>query len=195
MADRRSLTPASTEARKLGYVAPPAATDLRTILGDAAFRTFTDGQLPAGLVNEAARRVLTGIGMPELQESGLGIAAHRDGFLAEFSWPEAGDEPESEGPFFRLGRWMGGTVVLDGTGGQVLRVPANDDGPDGVLVAASLEGFLTMVALWLVGLRIHATVDGDDERYALRVNIRDELWMIDEVGGMSEAWIYLLENE
>ncbi|MFE7607687.1 SUKH-4 family immunity protein [Streptomyces celluloflavus] len=175
---------------------PPGPADLRTVVGADAFRTFAPERLPAGLHDDGTRRVLAEPGLPELNESGLRIAPDWDGFLSAFEWPEEADEPESEGPFFRLGLWMGGTLVLDGTTGHVLRVPREADDPvDGLLVASGLENFLTMVAQWLTGLRIRETVEGRDEEYLLRQHISGALWLIDETGAESEAWSYLLDNE
>jgi hypothetical protein len=175
---------------------PPGAADLRTVVGADAFRTFAPERLPAGLRDVGTRHVLADPGLPELNESGLRIAPDWDGFLGAFEWPEEADEPASEGPFFWLGLWMGGALVLDGTTGHVLRVPREADDPvDGLLVASGLENFLTMVAQWLTGLRIRETVEGRDEEYLLRQHISGALWLIDATGAESEAWSYLLDNE
>ncbi|UYB42322.1 SUKH-4 family immunity protein [Streptomyces sp. Je 1-4] len=178
------------------HATPPGAADLRAVVGGDAFRPVKEDQLPAGLAEDGAREVLTGIGVPAFDESGLRLAPDDDAFLTEFTWPDdAAEDPESEGPFFRLGRWMGGDVVLDGTGGAVFRVTDEDDPVDGALVASSLENFLAMAAQWLTGLRISATVDNSDEQYALRQHVSGELWMLDDAGSQSDAWMYIFEND
>lgn len=165
-------------------------------MGEDAFRPVKEDHLPAGLEEDGAREVLTGIGVPAFDESGLRLAPDDDAFLTEFTWPDdAAEDPESDGPFFRLGRWMGADVVLDGTGGEVFRVGDEDDPVDGALVASSLENFLAMTAQWLIGLRISATVDNSDEQYALRQHVSGELWMLDDAGSESDAWMYVFEND
>ncbi|AWN27347.1 SUKH-4 family immunity protein [Streptomyces sp. NEAU-S7GS2] len=179
------------------HATPPGAADLRAVVGEDAFRPLKEDQLPAGLEEDGAREVLTGIGVPAFDESGLRLAPDDDAFLTEFIWPDdAAEDPESDGPFFLLGRWMGGDVVLDGTGGEVFRVPGDEDDPvDGALVASSLENFLAMTAQWLTGLRISRTVDNSDEQYALRQHVSGELWMLDDAGSQSDAWMYIFEND
>ncbi|MFJ9851582.1 SUKH-4 family immunity protein [Streptomyces sp. NPDC101150] len=177
--------------------APPGTADLRAVVGEHAFRPFKEEQLPDALVEDGALQVLTDVGVPVLDESGLRLAPDDEDFLTEFDWPEgAAEEPESEGPFLRLGLWMGADLVLDGTGGEVFRVSGDEGDPvGGALVASSLEAFLAMVGQWLIGLRISATVDNRDERYALRQHVSGELWMLDETGAESEAWMYIFEND
>ncbi|MFF8897339.1 SUKH-4 family immunity protein [Streptomyces lydicus] len=177
--------------------APPGTADLRAVVGEGAFRLLEEEQLPDSLVEVGARQALTDVGVPVLDEHGLRLAPDDEEFLTEFAWPEdTAEGPESEGPFLSLGQWMGGYVVLDGTGGEVFRVPGDEGDPvDGVLVASSLEVFLAMVGQWLIGLRISATVDNRDESYALRQHVSGELWMLDENGSQSEAWMYLFEND
>ncbi|WP_432140769.1 hypothetical protein [Streptomyces sp. bgisy084] len=179
------------------HAAPPAAADLRAVVSEAAFHPVKEDQLPPGLEEDGARQVLAGLGIPAFDESGLRLNPGDDAFLTEFPWPDdAPEDPDSEGPFFHLGRWMGGDVVLDGTAGEVYRVPGDEDDPvDGMLVASSLENFLAMTAQWLIGLRISATVDNSDEQYALRQHVSGELWMIDDTGSQSDAWMYIFEND
>ena len=179
------------------HATPPGAADLRAVVGEDAFRPLKEDQLPAGLEEDGAREVLTGIGVPAFDESGLRLAPDDDAFLTEYTWPDdTAEDPGSDGPFFLLGRWMGGDVVLDGTGGEVFRVPGDEDDPvDGALVASSLENFLAMTAQWLIGLRISRTVDNSDEQYALRQHVSGELWMLDDAGSQSDAWMYIFEND
>ncbi|MFI9353791.1 SUKH-4 family immunity protein [Streptomyces lydicus] len=179
------------------HAAPPGIADLRAVVGEGTFRLLTEEQLPESLVEGGARQALTDVGVPVLDEHGLRLAPDDGEFLTEFAWPEdAAEGPESEGPFLSLGRWTGGYVVLDGTSGEVFRVPGDEGDPvDGVLVASSLEAFLTMVGQWLIGLRISATIDNKDERYELRQHVSGELWMLDDTGSQSEAWMYIFEND
>ncbi|WJY38397.1 SUKH-4 family immunity protein [Streptomyces sp. P9-2B-2] len=178
------------------HATPPGTADLRAVVGEAAFRPVKEDHLPAGLAEDGARELLTGLGIPAFDESGLRLAPGDDTFLTEFTWPDdVAEAPETEGPFFHLGRWMGADVVLDGTGGEVFRVGDEDDPVDGALVASSLENFLAMTAQWLIGLRISATVDNSDEQYALRQHVSGELWMLDDTGSESSAWMYIFEND
>ncbi|WP_407286507.1 hypothetical protein [Streptomyces sp. BP-8] len=59
-------------------------------------------------------------------EDGLGIypyGDHRMRIFDEVSWPPDIVSVEETGPFFQIGFWMGGELVIDGPTGHALRVP------------------------------------------------------------------------
>ncbi|QHC20973.1 SUKH-4 family immunity protein [Streptomyces sp. GS7] len=177
----------------------PSPHDLADMYGAEAYVATAAEDLPEGLTDPAARRVLTGTGLPEIDDQGLALQPSQEGYLREVHWPEDHPEqPDETGPFFGIGMWMGGYVVVDGPTGRVLRCPGDIDDPTaegGVLVATGLDNFLTMAALFITGLRTMADVDNDDETHLLRQHVEGELWAVDPEGSGAGAWTYPLHNE
>jgi hypothetical protein len=178
----------------------PSPADLAELFGQSAIRRVAAEALPAGLTNMGARRVLTGLGLADMREQGLRLFPGTPQLLAEFSWPGELPLPDGvtlTGPFFLIGQWMGGRVAVEGGTGKVFRVPSgpDEDGLDGVLVAGSLEIFLTMVAQWIIGHRTLARVENSEETHLLRQAVADSLWILDREGGASNAWTYSLYND
>ncbi|MFB6557279.1 SUKH-4 family immunity protein, partial [Streptomyces sp. NPDC056405] len=170
----------ATEAATPADAPAPSPHDLAAIYGTEVYVTTAPEDLPEGLTDPTARQVLTGTGLPEFDDQGLALQPTGPGFLQEVPWPEDHPEqPDDEGPFHRLGQWMGGHVVLDGPSGHVLRCPTDYDDPtaeNGVLVATDLENFLTMAALFVTGRRLFIDLDNRDEVNVLRQHTEDALW-------------------
>ncbi|AKA08708.1 SUKH-4 family immunity protein [Streptomyces noursei] len=189
----------ATEAATPADAPAPSPHDLAAIYGTEVYVTTAPEDLPEGLTDPTARRVLTGTGLPEFDDQGLALQPTGPGFLQEVPWPEDHPEqPDDEGPFHRLGQWMGGHVVLDGPSGHVLRCPTDYDDPtaeNGVLVATDLENFLTMAALFVTGRRLFIDLDNRDEVNVLRQHTEDALWNVDWKGSGAGAWQYPLHNE
>ncbi|WP_199836218.1 SUKH-4 family immunity protein, partial [Streptomyces sp. NRRL F-4489] len=177
----------------------PSPQDLAAIYGTGAYVTTAPENLPEDLTDPTARRLLTTTGLPGFDDEGLALQPSHPDFLQEVEWPEDHPEqPADDGPFHRLGQWMGGYVVLDGPTGHVLRCPVDEDDPtaeDGVLVATTLDNFLTMAATFVTGRRLLADVDNRDEANVLRQHIEDTLWSIDWKGSGAGAWQYPLHND
>ncbi|MGW5482137.1 SUKH-4 family immunity protein [Streptomyces sp. NPDC004008] len=173
------------------------ASDLGKLVPDApALRTQVE-HIPPGLTEETARRVLADIGLPAMREQGIELQSGDARFLEELPWPSDVEPSEETGPFFRIGLWMGGVVVIDGPTGHVLRVPhgADESGLDGALLANDLDRFLRMLVHWITGLRILEDLDNQDEAHLLRQHIDDALWDIDDEGAAAGAWKYALYNK
>ncbi|MFE2431315.1 SUKH-4 family immunity protein [Streptomyces sp. NPDC059373] len=196
---RTLLAPALSAPAAAPYATtpPPSPADLAGLLGPETVHRTASEALPPALTDDSARRVLTGPGLPELDEQGLGLQPRHQEFLHEVPWPADLPAPDTAGPFFRIGQWMGGLLVLDGPTGAVLRIPAGLDEPglEGSLVAADLERFLTMTAEWIVGHRTLARIGGREEPRLIRQEIEGRLWLIDHVGSASKAWTYALYND
>ncbi|WP_030896530.1 SUKH-4 family immunity protein [Streptomyces sp. NRRL S-474] len=190
-----SLTAAGPTLPKNAPVA--TAADLAKLFPRASVLRSRPEVLPAGLANETARRTLTDIGLPVMDEKGIRLEPDYRKFLWELPWPKDVEPPAENGPFFQIGLWMGAELVIDGPSGHVLRMPRNADesGLDGLLVATSLDRFLAMVAQWITGRRILTTLDNRDEEHLFRQHIEDALWEIDAAGSQSEAWTYALHND
>lgn len=135
--------------------------------------------------------------MDEGAMSLLPYGDHDGDVLEELPWPDDVDPAAESGPFYRIGRWMGGDVVIDGPTGHVLRVPTgpDEDHVAGLPAARSLHQFLTTVALWITGLRTRTTTAaGTAEAELLPGYVRDALADVDATGADQPAWSYVLFN-
>lgn len=181
---------------------PPGPADLIELYGADAFRKFGEGDLPAGITDPATRRTLTDIGLPAVDESGMAIypwgwAGRLPEALDEVSWPSGISGPEETGPLFQIGLWMGGDLVIDGHSGHVLRIPTEPDEEHlaALPAASSLESFLTLLGLWVTGLRLKAVIEDDDELYLLRQHVQSAQLLVDETGAEAPAWSYAFLND
>ncbi|MDQ0993407.1 SUKH-4 family immunity protein [Streptomyces sp. V3I7] len=179
------------------HAAETTASDFGKLFPDASVVRTPASHIPSGLSEETARRVLIDIGVPAASGTGIGFWPNDADFLNEQTWPTDGEQPEEAGPFFFLGLWMGGKIVIDGASGHVLRIPSDPDesGLAGVLLAVALDRFLRMLTQWITGLRILRRIDNSDEAHLLRQHIDDAIWDIDSEGSTAGAWQYPLYNE
>ncbi|WP_310723674.1 SUKH-4 family immunity protein [Streptomyces sp. N2A] len=126
----------------------PSRAWLERMFGGGSCRRLSENELPDGLHNASAREFLSVVGMPYLTAQipfVTTLALDEEG-LQEYEWPDDAPEPEAEGPFYRLGSWMGAVVVLDGAGGAVLQ--NGESGYSSVLLANSLQQFFTLLRLY-----------------------------------------------
>lgn len=173
------------------------AADLAKLFPQAPVLRTPPESLPTGLTDETARRVLSDIGLPVMDEKGIRLEPDYERFLWELPWTKGIEQPAENGPFFQIGLWMGAEIVIDGPSGHVLRMPrtADESGLDGFLVATSLDRFLAMVTWWITGRRILGTLENQDEDHLFRQHIEDAVWEIDAAGSQAEAWTYALHND
>ncbi|MBL1089648.1 MULTISPECIES: SUKH-4 family immunity protein [Streptomyces] len=180
---------------------PPNHRDLIALFGEDDIYEAEPEEIPAELTHQPTRALCTEFGLPDMNEGAMALLPYGNwevDLFDEVDWP--GDvEPVAErGPFFQIGTWMGGEIVIDGPTGHILRVPS---GPDeeylaGLPAARSLESFLTMVALWVTGLRTRDLLPpGNSERGQITYWVLGELATVDERGGGQPAWSYVLHNE
>ncbi|MGW1838150.1 SUKH-4 family immunity protein [Streptomyces sp. NPDC002067] len=180
---------------------PPHHSDLLSLFPeDDIYRTEPE-DIPAGLTHQPTRALYTDFGLPDLREGAMALLPYGDWEIDPFDeveWPDDVPPVTERGPFFQIGKWMGGKLVIDGPTGHVLRVPT---GPDEEYLAAlpaarSLDSFLTMVALWLTGYRTRALLPpGHSERDQTPYWVMARLAEADETGGEQPAWAYMLHNE
>ncbi|MEV5124367.1 SUKH-4 family immunity protein [Streptomyces decoyicus] len=179
---------------------PPGPRDLIKLYGARHIHAFPEHLLPDGLTDEPTRRMLIEFGLPAMSnEDGLGMyprGDHRMGIFDEVTWPSDIAPVEEAGPFFQIGFWMGGKLVIDGPTGHVLRIPSEpgEEHLAGLPAAHSLENFLTMVALWVTGHLTKGLVDGDDEAYLIPDHVLTAHKRIDPVGAEAPAWSYAFHN-
>ncbi|MER7150762.1 SUKH-4 family immunity protein [Streptomyces lydicus] len=180
---------------------PPSPADLVQMYGAHRLHTFPAQSLPDGLTLEATRRALIEYGLPDMSdEDGMGIyprGDHRMSIFDEVTWPSDIDPIEESGPFFHIGFWMGGELVIDGPTGHVLRIPAEpgEEHLAALPAAQSLENFLTMVGQWVTGHLIKELVDGDDEARLLPDYVLAAHKHIDPIGAEAPAWAYAFHSQ
>ncbi|MEU7223529.1 SUKH-4 family immunity protein [Streptomyces chrestomyceticus] len=179
----------------------PGHEDVSILFGEDAIYPVEAEDFPDRLTHAATRELLLEFGLPDMNEGAMGLFPYGNwemGILDELpSWPE-GIEPVSEtGPFFQIGKWMGGKLVIDGPTGHVLRVPTKpgQDHLAGLPAAHSLGDFLTMVALWVTGLRTRSLLPpAASEREQITYWVLGALTEVDETGGAQPAWSCVLHN-
>ncbi|UZJ31476.1 SUKH-4 family immunity protein [Streptomyces endophytica] len=179
---------------------PPSPADLAEIYGAHHIHSFPEHTLPEGLTDESTRRTLIEFGLPAMSdENGMGIypfGDHRMTVFDEIPWPSDITPAAESGPFFQIGFWMGGKLVIDGPTGHVLRIPSepDEDHLAALPAAQSLENFLTMVALWITGHLTKELIDGDDEAYLVPHHVLTAHRHIDPTGAEAPAWAYAFHN-
>ncbi|MGD6756188.1 SUKH-4 family immunity protein [Streptomyces sp. BH105] len=186
--------------------APPSHRDLVALLGGDEIFEAEPEELPEELTHQPTRELLTGFGLPDMTEGAMALLPYGDAdidLLDEVDRPDDIEPAAERGPFFQIGRWMGGELVIDGPTGRVLRIPTGPDpaGPDEKFLTAlpaarDLESFLTMVALFVTGLRTRELAPPlSSERRQVAHWTLEALAKVDEAGGGQPAWAYILENE
>ncbi|UQA95318.1 SUKH-4 family immunity protein [Streptomyces halobius] len=181
----------------LAEAEPLTRQALDELFGSDFTQRVPAGSLPSGLTDETAQRILTEIGLPPVDVVGLGLDPIAETGLREVAWPAAAPESGRTGPFFRIGKWWGGTVVIDGGSGEVLRTPSEDEPPawsDDFVVASHLEKFLTMVHFFTTGVHMLAATRNRMEGVYLRVHLETGLESLDARGAESPAWMYQLRS-
>ncbi|WP_327665319.1 SUKH-4 family immunity protein [Streptomyces sp. NBC_00498] len=180
--------------------APPSHTDLVALFGAEDVMEAEPEELPDELTHQPTRELLLEFGLPDLHEGAMALLPYGDGDvdpLDEVEWPEDVEAVAERGPFFQIGRWMGGELVVDGPTGRILRVPSGSDEEylAGLPAARGLEEFLTMVALFVTGLRTRSLLPPlSPEREEIPYWVLGALSDVDEAGSEQPAWSYVLHN-
>ncbi|MYT70394.1 MULTISPECIES: SUKH-4 family immunity protein [unclassified Streptomyces] len=181
--------------------APSSHSDLIALFGEEDIFEAEPEELPDELTHQGTRDLFTDFGLPDMDEGGMALLPYGDGeveLFDEVDWPDDVESVADRGPFFQIGTWMGGEIVVDGPTGHILRVPTGPDEEElaGLPAARSLESFLTMVPLWVTGLRTRALLPpGSPERGQITHWVLGALADVDAAGGEQPAWSYVLHNE
>ncbi|MFH9224915.1 SUKH-4 family immunity protein [Streptomyces lydicus] len=179
---------------------PPSPQDLIPLYGEGEIFELDEEEVPDDLTDEAARHTLLEFGLPDMREFGMGLYPYGDSrfdVMDEVFWPDDVPPVQETGPFFQIGFWMGGELVVDGPTGHVLRIPTepDEDHLAGLPAACSVERFLTMVGLWVTGLRIKQTIHHDLEAVLLPQYVAHAQASVDSTGAEAPAWSYVFHNE
>ncbi|AWE52769.1 SUKH-4 family immunity protein [Streptomyces nigra] len=162
---------------------------------------LTEEQLPAGLTHEPTRRFLTETGFPAISNFlslnthnlvGTGLTEHTWGGTKDF------ETPVGDGPFYELGTWIGGVLLLDGPTGRVLRQSrpnaVDGDRPGDPLAGTSLAQFTAMVCQQWKYMQAYVTggaLDGDDLIEELKTWIAG----IDPAAAATRNWGHVTETD
>ncbi|MFH8571289.1 SUKH-4 family immunity protein [Streptomyces sp. NPDC017993] len=173
-------------------LAPEHNACQRVFAPDVVARILPE-RLPAGLRDTTTRRVLLEVGLPLGEVGGLELSLPDVGELPTSAPWRDGEQPDdAEGPFFHIGQWWGGAVVIDGATGMVLRAQAQDEpedwSPDKV-TASDLLSFVAMLQLRKLASHFMAMAPRDPEQRELRYQLEEGLEGIDERGAESPAWM------
>ncbi|MEU6370747.1 SUKH-4 family immunity protein [Streptomyces sp. NPDC046931] len=166
---------------------------LESTFGMGTCRPLSQEDLPPGLSDSDSRNFLTSVGLPALSEqlpffrtADLGKTG-----LVQVQWPADADLPNSEGPFYYLGEWTGGRVLLDGSTGAV--VQDYSTGYSSVAVATGLRQFCILLRLY------HEFLISDfstpDERRDARHSLRQWAEEIDPVVIDADHWEQVLDGD
>lgn len=125
----------------------PSRSWLEATFGHGTCRRLREDELPTGLVHTESRQFLMETGLPVLSDHlpFMGTIDAAGTGLVPAPWPEDATPPEVTGPFYHLGTWTGGNVLLDGGTGAV--VQDGSTGYDDVILASSLRKFFILLRL------------------------------------------------
>ncbi|MEU0744411.1 SUKH-4 family immunity protein [Streptomyces sp. NPDC006134] len=163
--------------------------------------TMTDEQLPSGLTHGPTRRFLTQVGFPAV--SGFySLNTHHllESGLAEHTWEgtKEFETPVGDGPFYSLGTWIGGVLLLDGPTGRVLRQSrpgaVDDREPGDPLAGSSLASFVAMVCLhweYMLAYTTSGGLDGAD----LLTELTTWLSGLDPAAAATRNWGHVLDSD
>ncbi|MDC2958786.1 SUKH-4 family immunity protein [Streptomyces gilvifuscus] len=163
--------------------------------------TLSDEQLPSGLTHEPTRRFLKEVGFPAV--SGFyGLDTHHllDTGLVKHAWEgtKAFRTPVGDGPFYTLGSWIGGILLLDGPTGRVLRQSrpgaVDDMQPGDPLAGSSLASFVAMVCLQWEYMRAYTTSGGLDGADLL-AELTSWLSALDPAAATTRNWGHVLDSD
>jgi len=158
-------------------------------------------RLPTALTHEPARRFLTEVGFPTVGDfygldthnvAGIGLTEHTWEGSKEFT------TPVGDGPFYALGTWIGGVLLLDGATGRVLRqtLPSAVDGdhPGEPLAGTSLAQFVAMVCLQWEYMLAYTTSGGLDSADLLE-ELTAWLLALDPAAAATQNWGHVLDPD
>ncbi|MDG4862002.1 SUKH-4 family immunity protein [Streptomyces sp. T-3] len=125
----------------------PTRTWLESTFGAGTCRALREEALPADLVHAETRRFLVETGLPALshQLPFMSTVDVAETGLVAVPWPADAKPPEVVGPFYLLGHWMGGNVLLDGATGAITQ--DGSTGYEDVIMASNLCTFVTLLRL------------------------------------------------
>ncbi|MDQ0993409.1 SUKH-4 family immunity protein [Streptomyces sp. V3I7] len=179
----------------------PTRARVRDIFSAETSPVLTEEQLPSGLTHEPTRRFLTEVGSPAV--SGFySLNTHNllGTGLVERTWEGARnfETPVGDGPFYDLGTWIGGVLLLDGATGRVLRQTRpgaiDDEDPGEPLAGSSLASFVAMVCLQWEYMLAYTTSGGLDSEDLL-TELTEWIAALDPAAAATQNWGHVLDPD
>ncbi|WP_329123803.1 SUKH-4 family immunity protein [Streptomyces sp. NBC_01465] len=179
----------------------PSPSRLGELFGADHVHTLGADRIPSGITHQDTRDHLSHTGFPavagfySLQTENL-----TESGLVETPWQgtHSSEIPLGDGPFYRLGHWIGGILLLDGSTGRVLRRTTPNavdaDRPGDPLAATTLSRFTAMIALqwqYMLAYTQSTGIDSED----LLTELRSWLSAIDPVAVANRSWQHVLDSE
>ena len=171
----------------------PTRSWLERSLRPGTCRALSDNELPQGLSDPDSRQFLTSVGWPHLTDQlpFLRTVDLAKTGLMEVSWPDGEIPAECVGPFYSLGEWTGGGILLDGDTGAV--VQDFTTGYDSLALSSSLRQFCILLRLY------HEFLTGPFHTPAERRDARSSLWHwaqdIDPVTEDADHWEQVFDGD
>ncbi|MBL1095021.1 MULTISPECIES: SUKH-4 family immunity protein [Streptomyces] len=193
---RPLLTPHNTSAvwplpDALRTAGGPPRSWYERAFGPGSCRVASEDELPDGLVHSDTVRFLTEVGLPELDAEFPYLSFDAPRSITQAARPAALPSSAGPGPFYRLGTWLKGELLADGTSGAVHLTEVGDGDADHRL-ATGLRQVCTLLAL---------TVQRRDSGFTLRAEELDAqhslaTWAkdIDPVAAAHPHWTALLSG-
>lgn len=171
----------------------PAQSWLEATFGAGTCRRLPESSLPNDLGHTRSRHFLTTVGFPKLTKQipfVRTIDLDETGLIA-VPWPVESGPAEGVGPFYYLGEWTGGNILLDGDSGAV--VQDYSTGYSSVTLATSLQQFCTILRLY------HEFLISDfntpEERRDARHSLREWAEDIDPVTEDADHWEQVFDGD
>ncbi|TQJ90406.1 ATP-binding protein [Streptomyces sp. SLBN-31] len=171
----------------------PAQSWLEATFGKGTCRRLPESRLPNDLGHTGSRLFLTTVGFPKLTKQipfVRTIDLDETGLTA-VPWPVESGPAEGIGPFYHLGEWTGGNILLDGDSGAV--VQDYSTGYSSVTLATSLQQFCTILRLY------HEFLISDfntpEERRDARHSLREWAEHIDPVTEDADHWEQVFDGD
>ncbi|MFJ9851585.1 SUKH-4 family immunity protein [Streptomyces sp. NPDC101150] len=170
--------------------APPRSWYERAF-GPGTCRVASAGELPDGLVHSGTVRFLTEVGLPELDAEFPYLSFGAPRSITQITRPAALPASAGPGPFLRVGTWVKGELLIDGTSGTVYLTEVGDGDADHRL-ATGLRQICTLLALTVQRRESAFTIQAEelDARRSLAAWAKD----IDPVAAAHPHWTALLSG-
>ncbi|MFJ6749850.1 SUKH-4 family immunity protein [Streptomyces sp. NPDC091266] len=170
--------------------APPSRSWYESAFGRGTCHPVSPDVLPDGIRHTATVRFLGEVGLPDLDDAFPFLAFARPDALTQVAPPPF--LPESAaGPYFTVGRWVRGDLLLDGATGRLYLTDVGDGDADHLL-SSGLRQTCTLLALTAQRRQSGFTVPAEtfDARRSLTTWARD----IDPVAAPHPHWTALLSG-
>ncbi|MFJ8671461.1 SUKH-4 family immunity protein [Streptomyces sp. NPDC093589] len=170
--------------------APPSRSWYESAFGRGTCHPVSPDALPDGITHTDTVRFLGEVGLPDLDDAFPFLSFAPPGALTQVAPPPF--LPESAaGPYFTVGRWVRGDLLLDGATGRLYLTDIGDGDADHLL-SSGLRQTCTLLALTAQRRQSGFTVPAEtfDARRSLATWARD----IDPVAAPHPHWTALLSG-